>query len=219
MSDQTKTVKKKTGIIRTAGDARGMRGGVRYLTVTAMLAAVSFILQYFEFPIPIMPPFIKFDFSDLPALLGCYAYGPICGVLICLIKNVLHLTVSQSMFVGELSNFLLGSAFVIIAGTVYKFKKTKTGALVGGVSGAIAMGLFSIVSNYFVVYPAYFAFMSMEDILIEYQKILPSMTSLLQSLVVFNFPFTIVKGLIAVVFCMLVYKPLSPILKGTKTGE
>ncbi len=219
MSNQTKTATKKTGIIRTAGDARGMRGGVRYLTVTAMLAAVSFILQYFEFPIPIMPPFIKFDFSDLPALLGCYAYGPICGVLICLVKNLLHLAVSQSMFVGELSNFLLGSVFVIIAGTVYKFKKTKTGALVGGVSGAIAMGLFSIVSNYFVVYPAYYQFMPQEAILEAYQKILPSMTSILQSLVVFNLPFTIVKGLIAVVFCMLVYKPLSPILKGTKTNE
>ena len=194
-----------------------MRSRVRYLTVTAMLAAVSFILQYFEISIPIMPPFLKFDFSDIPALLGSFAFGPVCGVLICLVKNFLHLAFSNSMFVGELSNFLLGSAFVIIAGSIYKYKKTRLGALVGGLAGAVAMGLFSLISNYFIVYPAYYQVMPKEAILGAYQAILPSMKSIFQSLIVFNIPFTIVKGLIAVAACMLIYKPLSPILKGSQS--
>lgn len=193
---------------------RGMIKSVRYITVTAMLAAVSFILQYIEISIPIMPSFIKFDFSDLPALLGSFAMGPVCGVLICLVKNVLHLAFSNSMFVGELSNFILGSVFVAVAGLIYKNKKTKTGALVGGIVGALVMGAFSLVSNWFLVYPVYYKVMPKEVILGAYQAILPSMKSIFQSLVCFNLPFTIVKGLIAVAIAMLIYKPLSPILKG-----
>ena len=90
-------------------ESRGLNSRVRYLTVTAMLSTVAFILMYLEIAIPIVPSFIKFDFSDLPALLGSFALGPVCGILICLIKNVLHLAFSNSMFVGELSNFILGS--------------------------------------------------------------------------------------------------------------
>ncbi len=197
----------------------GMNSKVRFITVTAMLSAISFVLMYFEFPIPIMPAFIKFDFSDLPALIGTFAYGPVCGVIVCLIKNLLHLMDSNSMLVGELSNFILGAAFVIPAGLIYKFKKTKKNALIGGITGAVFMGIFCVFSNYFIVYPVYYQVaMPQEAILGMYQAILPSVKSILQSLIVFNLPFTIVKGLISVAITMLVYKPLSPILKGRYNG-
>lgn len=196
-----------------------MNSKVRFITVTAMLSAISFVLMYFEFPIPIMPAFIKFDFSDLPALIGTFAYGPVCGVIVCLIKNLLHLMDSNSMLVGELSNFILGAAFVIPAGLIYKFKKTKKNALIGGITGAVFMGIFCVFSNYFIVYPVYYQVaMPQEAILGMYQAILPSVKSILQSLIVFNLPFTIVKGLISVAITMLVYKPLSPILKGRYNG-
>lgn len=196
-----------------------MNSKVRFITVTAMLSAISFVLMYFEFPIPIMPAFIKFDFSDLPALIGTFAYGPVCGVIVCLIKNLLHLMDSNSMLVGELSNFILGAAFVIPAGLIYKFRKTKKSALIGGITGAVFMGIFCVFSNYFIVYPVYYQVaMPQEAILGMYQAILPSMKSILQSLIVFNLPFTIVKGLISVAITMLVYKPLSPILKGRYNG-
>ena len=84
------------------------KNNVRTIAVTGMLSAVAVVLMYLEIPIPIMPGFIKFDFSDLPALLGVYALGPVAGIIICLIKNVVHLAASQSMLVGELSNFILG---------------------------------------------------------------------------------------------------------------
>lgn len=104
------------------------KNNVRTIAVTGMLSAVAVVLMYLEIPIPIMPGFIKFDFSDLPALLGAYALGPVAGIIICLIKNVVHLAASQSMLVGELSNFILGSVFVFTAGIVYKKKKSKIGA-------------------------------------------------------------------------------------------
>lgn len=215
MSNETKAA----GTATTGRTKPGMSSRVRFITVTAMLSAISFVLMYFEFPIPIMPAFIKFDFSDLPALIGTFAYGPLCGVIVCLIKNLLHLMDSNSMLVGELSNFILGAAFVIPAGLIYKFKKTKKSALIGGITGAVFMGVFCVFSNYFIVYPVYYQVaMPEEAILGMYQAILPSMKSILQSLIVFNLPFTVVKGLISVAITMLVYKPLSPILKGRYNG-
>ena len=215
MSNETKAA----GAATTGRTKTGMSSRVRFITVTAMLSAISFVLMYFEFPIPIMPAFIKFDFSDLPALIGTFANGPLCGVIVCLIKNLLHLMDSNSMLVGELSNFILGAAFVIPAGLIYKFKKTKKSALIGGITGAVFMGVFCVFSNYFIVYPVYYQVaMPEEAILGMYQAILPSMKSILQSLIVFNLPFTVVKGLISVAITMLVYKPLSPILKGRYNG-
>ena len=107
------------------------QGYVRKLTVTAMLAAISVVLMYLQISVPFMPAFIQFDFSDLPALIGAYAFGPVAGVVIVLLKNVIHLLVSQTAWIGELSNFILGVLFVLPAGLIYKMKKNKAGALVG----------------------------------------------------------------------------------------
>lgn len=188
----------------------------RVMAGTAMLAALAFILQYLEIPIPLMPPFIKFDFSDIPALLGAFAYGPVAGIIVEFMKNLLHCAVSQSATVGELANFLLGAVLALTAGLVYSKKKNKKRAFFGGLAGAIIMGLASIPINYFVVYPFYYNFMPEETVLAAYQAILPSMKSVFESLLVFNLPFTILKGLLAVAVCMLIYKPLSKILKGQK---
>ena len=200
------------------------KGGIptRNLVTTAMLSAVAFVLMYLEVAVPVMPSFIKFDFSDLPALLGAFALGPVYGIIIELIKNLLHLVVSQSMFIGELSNFILGASFVFTAGLIYKIKKTRMRALSGGLVGAVVMGLISIFSNMFLVYPIYVAayFGGVEQVCIDmydaisYGLFKVHMTSLLQCLVCFNLPFTIVKGFISVGISMLVYKPLSRFIKG-----
>mgnify|MGYP000694788329 CR=1 FL=1 len=148
--------------------------------------------MYLEIPIPIMPGFIKFDFSDLPALLGAYALGPVAGIIICLIKNVVHLAASQSMLVGELSNFILGSVFVFTAGIVYKKKKSKTGALLGGLCGAMAM-VYSVCSRIILnSVSCVFIKLAMPEVVILslYQAIIPSMKSIMQCLICFNLPFT-----------------------------
>ena len=134
--------------------------------------------------------------------------------MICLVKNVLHLFITTTGGVGELSNFILGVAFVLPAGLIYKHKKTRKTALAGSLLGAVIMAVFSVVSNYFLVYPVYYNFMPEDRILAAYQLILPSMKSILQCLICFNMPFTFVKGLFSVVITFLVYKHISPILKG-----
>ena len=188
----------------------------RYITVTGMLSAIGFILMYVEFSVPFMPPFIKMDLSELPALIGAFAYGPGCGILVCILKNLLHMPVSTTACVGEFANFLLGAIFVGTAGVIYKRKKSKKTAAIAAVIGAVLMGLASIPVNYYVTYPFYYNFMPKEAILGAYQLIIPSMKSILQCLICFNFPFTAFKGLISVAVSMLVYKHLSPILKGKK---
>ena len=179
-----------------------------------MLSAVAVILQYLEFPVPlVMPPFIKFDFSDLPALIGAYAYGPLAGILIELIKNLFHCAASHSATVGELSNFILGAAFTGTAGFIYKHHKTKQTAIVGGIIGAAVMAIISVPSNHFIVYPFYYNFMPEDQVLAAYQLILPRVTSVMQCLLIFNLPFTLVKGLACVLISIPIYKPLTRILK------
>lgn len=189
---------------------------VRYMTMTAMLSAVAFVLMFLEFNVPFMPSFIKMDLSELPALIGAFAMGPASGVIICLIKNLLHLLMSTTGGVGELSNFILGALFVIPAGLMYKKKKGRKSALIGSLIGAVVMAVVSVFSNYVIVYPVYTAFMPMDTIISMYQAILPSADTLLKCLVIFNMPFTFVKGLINVIITFLIYKHISPIIKGTQ---
>lgn len=202
---------------RNARPAR--KDTTRNLTVAAMLSAVAFILMFVEFPIPMLiPSFVKMDFSDLPALLGAFALGPVYGIVISFMKNLLHIVIkgTSTACVGELCNFMLGAVFSFVAGFIYKRNKSRSSAILGAVLGAAAMALFSVPSNYFITYPAYVQFyhMPMEAILGMYQAILPSANSLIKCLVIFNMPFTLVKGLLDAAICMLIYKPLSPILHG-----
>ena len=186
----------------------------RKLIGTAMLAAVSVVLMFLSFPVPLMPSFIKLDLAELPALIGAFAYGPISGVAVCLVKNLVSLMKSSSGGVGTLCNFLLGVCFVVPAGLIYKYNRTRRGALIGALAGAAIMAVLSIFVNYYVVYPIYTAFMPMEAIIGMYQAINPKVQTLWDALIWFNCPFTFVKGLISVVITFLIYKPLSPFLKG-----
>ena len=191
---------------------------VRALTGTAMLGAVAAVLMYLEFPIPIMPAFVKLDVSELPALIASFAYGPVSGVLVCLIKNLIKLPSTSTAAVGELFNFVMGALFVGVAGIVYKRNKTRKGAIVGALLGALVMAVVSVPYNYFIVYPAYVVMyhLPLEAIIGMYQAINPRVDGLLTCLLVFNLPFTFVKGVLDAVLCFLIYKPLSPILHGRK---
>lgn len=187
---------------------------VRQLTVTALMGAMSAVLMFIQIPVPmLMPGFIKFDLSELPALIASFAVGPLSGVCVCLIKNIVNLFSTSTGGVGELSNFILGCALVVPAGLIYKVKKTRLTAAIGSLAGAVIMALLSILSNYFIVYPVYAKFMPMEAILEAYRALNPNVETLLDALVWFNMPFTFVKGLASGVVTMAVYKYLSPALK------
>ncbi|MBQ6466436.1 MAG: ECF transporter S component [Clostridia bacterium] len=193
------------------------------VTLTAMLSAIAFALMFIEFPVPVMPSFIKFDISDLPPLFASFALGPVYGVIAELIKNILHIIVkgTTSAGVGELSNFLLGAVFCLVAGFIYKSDKNKKRAVIGCIAGALAMGIICLPINYFIVYPAYVKFymMPLEATIGMYQAILgpvatiPTKNALFNCLLIFNAPFTFIKGLVDALICILIYKPLSVVIK------
>jgi len=189
------------------------RTNVRKLTMTAMLSAVATVLMFFSFNVPLMPSFIKLDFSELPALIAAYAFGPVSGVTVCLVKNLVNVLFTTTGGVGELSNFVLGAGFVFPAGLVYLRRRTRAGALTGSVLGAAVMAVIGLFSNYYIVYPVYTAFMPMEAILGMYRAINPNVETLWDALIWFNMPFTFLKGMCSVAMAFVIYKPLSPILK------
>jgi len=187
---------------------------VRKLTMTAMLAAVSTVLMFFSFSVPLMPSYIKLDFSELPALIAAFSMGPVSGVTVCFIKNLINLTNTSTGGVGELCNFLLGAFFVLPAGIIFKKKGTMISAILGALLGAVIMAIASMFINYFIIYPIYTAFMPMDAIIGTYQAILPSVKNLWQALLIFNMPFTFIKGLCSVIITLLIYRKISPIIKG-----
>lgn len=188
---------------------------VRKLTVIAVLGAVATVLMFLEFSIPIIPSFIKMDFSELPALIAAFAFGPVSGIAVCLIKNIVNLLFSTSFGVGSIANFLMGAVFVGVAGFIYQQGKNLKSAILGAVMGSLVMGGASLFINYYIVYPIYAQMMTMEKIMQAYQLINPNVDSLWQALLMFNLPFTVVKGFINVILTFLIYKKVSPLLKGT----
>ncbi|MBM6925990.1 ECF transporter S component [Pseudoflavonifractor phocaeensis] len=193
------------------------RVNTRALTVTAMFSAVAFVLMFLEFSIPVViPSFVKMDVSELPALLAAFGLGPVYGVVVCLVKNLLHLLVTTTGGAGELGNFLLGACFILPAGLIYHMHKSRKNAIIGALVGAVIMALMSIPLNYYITYPVYSNFMPIDAILGMYQELRPSTNSLLECLMIFNAPFTLAKGLIDAALCFLIYKPLSPIIHGRR---
>ncbi|MBE6650074.1 MAG: ECF transporter S component [Ruminococcaceae bacterium] len=191
----------------------------RTIVITALLAAISSVLMYLNFALPFAPAYLKIDFSDFPALLASFSLNPVCGMVVCLIKNLISLPASNTQFVGEISNFILSSTFVMTAGFIYRRHKSKKSALVGCLVGAFAMSVMAVFSNYFVVYPAYVRLMfggSEAPLIGMSSALIPWIDSILKVVLVFNFPFTLLKGIINALITFAVYKRISPIIKGNK---
>ena len=190
---------------------------IKKMTVIAIFSAIAFVLMFIEFSVPsLIPGFVKMDFSEIPALLTAFMFGPLEGMAVCLIKNLLHLTVTSTGGVGELANFLLGAAFAGTAGLIYRIKHTFAGGLIGCLSGSAAMAIVGFPVNYFITYPFYanvFFKGDMEIIIGMYKAILPSSDTLAKSLLIFNTPFNLVKGLLVSAVVMLCYKRLSILYK------
>lgn len=187
------------------------------ITVVAIMSALSAVLMFIEVSLPIIPSFIKLDISELPALITSFAFGPVYGVLVCLLKNLIHLPFTTTFCVGELSNFIHGAVFVLVAGLFYKYRHNRKFAFIGAVAGDFAMAAMSFFINFFLVYPIYMKLLLPEEaILGMYRAILPSVDSLWKAILIFNVPFTFVKGLLSVGITFAVYPKLSPLMKGKK---
>ena len=187
----------------------------RKIITMGMLAAVSYVLRLLEIPLPfLLPPFLKLDFSDLPALIGAFAFGPVSGIAISLVKNLLCLLNPTTLGIGELCNFLISVPLLLIAGLVYRKYKSRRSATLGALLGAIAAGLCSLPINYYIAYPLFARFLIPWDVILGmYRELVPGIANMWQALLIFNLPFTLIKGLLVFLLSFFIYKPLSPLLK------
>ena len=123
----------------------------------SLLSALALILMYIDFPVIPIFPWLRIDLSDVPALLGAFGFGPLAGVLIELIKNMLIVLVkgTQTGLVGETANFLVGVALILPASFIYRRNKSKKSAILGMVLGAVCMEVVGIIANVYFLLPAY----------------------------------------------------------------
>ncbi|ACD53422.1 UNVERIFIED_ORG: ECF transporter S component [Clostridium botulinum] len=163
----------------------------------SLLSALALILMYFEFPVIPIFPWLKIDLSDVPALLGAFGFGPLAGVTIELIKNILILLVkgSQTGFVGELANFLIGVSLVLPAGIIYKRNKSKKSAILGMILGGIFIEIVGVIANVYMLLPAYGMQMSSGE--------------LLKYVTVGLLPFNGIKAIIVSMLTYILYKKVS----------
>ena len=192
----------------------------RNMVAIAMMSTIATVIYYLDFPVPLMPGFIKLDLSNVISLLAGFSMGPVAGVIVCLIKNLVQLLLKgmgTTMGIGNIFDFVTSASFVLVAALIYNKNKTKKNAAVGCIIGTIIFTLISLPLNYFIVYPIYFkAFGGEAAILGMYQEIMPGVKNTFSALCIFNLPFTFVKGVICSLITILIYKPLSPVIKGGK---
>ncbi len=190
----------------------------RNMVSIAMLAAVAVVLMLFEFPLPFLPPFYKIDASELPVIIGAFAMGPWAGALIELIKILLNLLLdgTTTAFVGEFANFLIGCSYVVPASLVYYYRKSKKNAVLGLVLGTVTCAVVGCLLNAYLLLPAYSKAFHMEiEALIAMGTAANKAIDSMFTFVLFaTAPLNILKCGLVSVFTMLIYKPISRILKG-----
>lgn len=189
--------------------------GTERLVKTSILSAVAFIIMMIDFPLPIFPEFLKIDLSDIPALIGAFAMGPVVGVIIELVKNILHLLVTKTAGIGEVANFIVGSTLVFVSAYVYSKNKTKKTAIISLVLGTIAMAIVAGLMNYFILIPLYESALKFPiSAMIGAAASINSVITNLETLVLFSIvPFNILKGTIVSLVVLLIYKKVEPIIK------
>ena len=172
---------------------------LQLMTKIGILSALSYMIMFLEFPLPFFPPYLKIDLSDIPAIVGAFAYGPVAGVVIELIKNILHLiTKTETGGIGELANFLTGASFVVASSMIYLKNKNRKTAVIGLAVGSVVMTAVMCLANYFILLPFYLGTAPS-----------PEMLALIWST---TLPFNLIKGVIVSIITILIYKRLSPIL-------
>lgn len=172
----------------------------KLVVTVGIFSAISFILQLI---VPYkVSGFLDVEISDLPALILSLAYGPVYGIMVELVKNILHCFVTTTGYVGELANFVVNGSFCLVIGLVYKMKKTYKRAIISLVVGVIAMTIVSIFSNFFIMLPLYMANAPFDA------KLNLVMTTMV--------PFNFIRGTVLAILTVLLYKKISKVIKWLK---
>lgn len=207
-----KAAQKKNGISGSIFDTRKV-------AMIGMFSAIAMILHLFDFPLPFAPDFYKLDFSELPILVGTFAFGPAAGVMMEFVKILLKLLTkgTNTAFVGDLANFVIGCSFILPASVIYAFRKNKKSAVVACIIGTMVMTVFGTAFNAVYLLPAFSKLygVPLDQLLAMGSGVNPlvkegSIVSFVAACVA---PLNFIKGTSVSIVTLLIYKPLSPIIK------
>lgn len=190
---------------------------LRRLTAAALFGAMSFVLMFFSFSVPVLSPFAEFDASALPELIGGFILGPAGAVEIIVVKLLLKLMIkgSSSMLTGEIQNFLLSMAYVLPAVFCYRRHKTKKGAVAGLIIGSLFSVFISVLTNLYLIFPAYIKLYGMSwDSIIEICTAVNPWIRNIPTFVAFSvIPFNIISRTVTSFITVLIYKKISTVIK------
>lgn len=176
---------------------------LRKMVLIAMLGSIATILMQFNFPLPALPAFLKFDFGEVPAVIAIMTMGPVAGISVELIKNILHWFLSGSptgVPVGEIANFATGLLFILPIYFIFNMFKNKKGLVSGFIAGTVTMAIGMSLLNYFVFLPMYTYFLNMPPVTGD---------ALYTMIVLGILPFNFVKGVIVAVISILLYSRMN----------
>ena len=182
------------------------RSRTRTIAQVAMLGAVAGVLMNLEFPIPFLAPsFYQLDFSEVPVMVGTFAMGPVAGILIELVKILVHLVTKGTMTagVGDVANFLFGCAYVVPAGLIYRFrhKKSRVHAVAGMAVGTVLTAILAFG-------------MPIETFIQMGSAVHSSVNGLLTFALLIIAPFNIFKYALTSLIVFVIYKKIRVVLKG-----
>ncbi len=182
------------------------------IVCVAVLSALAGVLMLIEFPLPIAPPFYKVDLSDVAALIGGFMFGPLAGLLICLLKVLISIVLNgtTTAFVGEFASFLMDGTFVFVTSLAYKHMPEKKGNIIALTIGVLALALMGALANYFLMIPAYVKFMHfpLDSIIQMGTAVNKNVNSLLSLIILCTVPFNLIKGGIISIIAYILNKRL-----------
>ena len=177
----------------TSSKATGKIFTTKTMVTVSLLSTLSYVLMLLESPPYI--GFLRLELSDIPAIIGAFQFGPIAGVVIELIKNLVKaFTATKTAGIGEFANFIVSAAYVIPAAIIYKNMKSKYKSLTAFGVSTIAMAAVGFLINYFVTVPLYASLYGGIENVVAAASILPAVKDKF-SLVLYGItPFNLVKG-------------------------
>lgn len=206
-----------------SGSMKRDKWSVQQLVFIALMAALSAVLMFISFPLPLAPAFLKFDISELPALFAGLYFGPLSGFLVIFLKIVLKLLMqgTETAFIGELMNIIGSSAFVITSAVIYKRYRTKRGALISLIAASVFASVFAVLLNLWIAFPMYGKVygIPMDEIIAMGTAAIPFIhnenTLMLYSIL----PFNLLKHGVTALITWLLYKRCGNLLRSWERKE
>lgn len=190
------------------------------VALLGIMTAMAEVLMLLEIPLPLMPEFLKYDLSDIPALFAGFALGPVAGVIVEFLKNLLHLPFTKTQYIGEVANFICGSFFVFFGALVYSKIRNKKGVILSLCFGTLALTVASGFVNYFFNLPLYEKVMGFPTAVVidlcDTANVFATIDSKLDVILMTFVPFNLFKGITISAITFLCYMPLRLLLNETK---